>query len=208
MYSQNSNSENVVNFIKRRKNNLRKVFHSKCCLCGFDEVQEALEFHHVNEDEKEFGISGSHNQTKALAAQLEELKKCILVCANCHRGIHQGIYQVPENWQELYDNEVAEQLLQDLEDLKIHKKYYCQECGKEISKGSNYCVECGHKAQRICERPDRETLKQLIREKPFTQIAYQYGVTDNAIKKWCDAENLPRKKKDIKSYSDEEWELI
>jgi len=36
MYSQNSNSEVVVNHIKKRKRDLIKVFHSKCCICGFD----------------------------------------------------------------------------------------------------------------------------------------------------------------------------
>ena len=62
--------------------------------------------------------------------------------------------------------------------------------------------------QRMVERPSREELKQLIRTTPFTTIAKQYGVTDNAIRKWCDFENLPRTKKEINSYSDEEWELI
>jgi hypothetical protein len=35
-----------------------------------------------------------------------------------------------------------------------------------------------------------------------------FGVTDNTIRKWCDAENLPRKATDIKQYSDTEWEKI
>lgn len=61
MYSKNSNSETVVNFIKRRKSDLRSIFHSRCCLCGFNEVQEALEFHHVDPKEKEFNISGHKN---------------------------------------------------------------------------------------------------------------------------------------------------
>ena len=54
----------------------------------------------------------------------------------------------------------------------------------------------------------REQLKQLIRQIPFTTIAKQYSVTDNAIRKWCDNYNLPRTKKEINSYSDEIWELI
>lgn len=54
----------------------------------------------------------------------------------------------------------------------------------------------------------REELKKLIRTTPFTTIGKQYGVTDNAVRKWCDKYNLPRKVKEIKSYSDEEWELI
>lgn len=61
---------------------------------------------------------------------------------------------------------------------------------------------------RTIERPSRDELKKLIRTKPFTQIAEIYGVSDNAIRKWCDFEKLPRKKKDINSYSDEEWEKI
>ena len=35
------------------------------------------------------------------------MKKCILVCANCHRGIHNGYLEIPQNWQELYDDEIA-----------------------------------------------------------------------------------------------------
>ena len=55
---------------------------------------------------------------------------------------------------------------------------------------------------------NRETLKKLIRTKPFTKIGEQYQVSDNAIRKWCIKFNLPSKKKDINSYSDEEWENI
>ena len=204
MYSQNSNSETVVNFIKRRKANLRSVFHSKCCLCGFNEVQEALEFHHVNPEEKEFSIGGSNNQTKALKPQLEEIKKCILVCSNCHKGIHQNIYQVPDNWKEFYDDEIAKKLLKDLE----RKKFYCKKCGTEISRWAQYCIKCGHQIQQKCDRPDRETLKKLIRTLPFTQIAIRFGVTDNAIRKWCDAYKLPRKKSEINNYTEQEWEKI
>lgn len=48
---------------------------------------------------------------------------------------------------------------------------------------------------RTVDRPSRDELKQLIRTKPFLQIGKMYGVSDNAIRKWCDFENLPRKKK-------------
>ena len=50
--------------------------------------------------------------------------------------------------------------------------------------------------------------KRLVRTLPFTTIAAIYDVTDNAIRRWCDAENIPRKKKDINAYSDEEWAKI
>ena len=42
----------------------------------------------------------------------------------------------------------------------------------------------------------------------FTAIGKKYNVSDNAVRKWCDKYNLPRKASEIKKYSDEEWELI
>ena len=54
----------------------------------------------------------------------------------------------------------------------------------------------------------RDELKQLIRTTPFTTIAKQFDVSDNAIRKWCDKYSLPRHSREIKHYSDEEWELI
>lgn len=90
----------------------------------------------------------------------------------------------------------------------IAKKYYCQDCGKEISKNSVRCVECNSKHSIIPLEQmlvTRDELKQLIRTTPFTQIGKKYGVTDNAVRKWCDKYNLPRKVTDIKKYSDEDW---
>ena len=84
-------------------------------------------------------------------------------------------------------------------------------CGKEISNGAIRCRECQDKSRQIKieDLPvTREELKNLIRTTPFTQIGIKYYVSDNAIKKWCDKFNLPRRKKDINSYSDEEWEKI
>lgn len=84
----------------------------------------------------------------------------------------------------------------------------CLDCGKIITKSSLRCQECYAKTQRRTERPEREELKQLIRFNSFEALSKQFGVNGNAIRKWCDRYNLPRKKCDIKRYSDEEWALI
>ena len=198
-----SNSATVIEFVKRRKENLIKVFDSKCCICGFDKWQSALEFHHVNPEEKDFSLT-TNSTTKAIEKQLAEMKKCILVCSNCHRGIHSNILTVPENWKDFYNDDIAQQLIEDTQ----AKKYYCITCGKEKSKNGIYCAECAKKFQRKTDRPDRETLKYLIRNKPFKQIGLDYNVSDNAVRKWCIPYNLPNTKKEINSYTDEEWENI
>ena len=61
----------------------------KCEICGYNKCIDALEFHHLNPNEKEFTIaqycaSNHSDYDKAKA----EVDKCILVCANCHREIH------------------------------------------------------------------------------------------------------------------------
>lgn len=88
------------------------------------------------------------------------------------------------------------------------KKYFCEKCGKEIIKGSKFCIECSNVERRIVDRPSREELKQLIRIKPFTHIGKIFKVSDNAIRKWCITYNLPKTKKEINSYSDEDWNNI
>lgn len=92
---------------------------------------------------------------------------------------------------------------------KEKKKNYCCSCGKEIHKNkTGLCQNCYKETLRKVERPSREKLKILIRENSFSQIGKQYFVSDKTICKWCIYYNLPSKKKEINSYTDEEWELI
>lgn len=57
----------------------------KCEKCGYDKCIAALEFHHVDRTTKEFRLSKSFLSKEKL---ISELKKCILLCSNCHREIH------------------------------------------------------------------------------------------------------------------------
>lgn len=61
----------------------------KCFNCGYSKCNDALEFHHIDGNTKEFGISDG--QTRKWERVEKELDKCVLVCANCHREIHAGI---------------------------------------------------------------------------------------------------------------------
>ena len=51
----------------------------------------------------------------------------------------------------------------------------------------------------------REDLKSLIRTKSFSEIGRMFGVSDNAIRRWCVKYNLPSRTKDIKIISDVDW---
>jgi len=67
---------------------------------------------------------------------------------------------------------------------RIKKRYYC-ECGKSMTIGAKKCILCSGESRRIVIRPDKSELEKLIWEKPLTEIGKQFGVSDNAIRKWC-----------------------
>lgn len=71
----------------------------KCECCGYDKCVSALEFHHLDSSTKEFGI-GQNGYTRSWDKNKEELDKCILVCANCHREIHCGLVKLQEKKDE------------------------------------------------------------------------------------------------------------
>ena len=196
----------TTEYRKRRKLNLIKVSGSQCNLCGYHKSINALEFHHIDASQKDYGIA-SKGTCHDLENDLAEIKKCILVCANCHREIHDGDYTMDELWKlQQYSEEIANELRQEKISNTSKTLYYCLECGKLITNNKTcLCLECVRKQQRVCDRPTREELKNLIRQEPFTVIAKNYGVSDNAIRKWCIGYNLPSKKQDIVKYSNSQW---
>jgi predicted HNH restriction endonuclease len=86
-------SRNVTQYRRNIKKRLIELHGGKCTQCGYDKCQEALEFHHLDPSQKDFGLGKKglcHTWPKAKA----EAEKCILVCSNCHREIHAGLIQV------------------------------------------------------------------------------------------------------------------
>lgn len=65
---------------------LKDHYGGKCMICGYNKCLDALDFHHLETDKKEFSIREKRNAS--WDKLIEETKKCIMVCANCHREIH------------------------------------------------------------------------------------------------------------------------
>lgn len=60
----------------------------KCSNCGYDKCLGALDFHHLDPSEKEFSIHRALSNHWGWDRVETELKKCIILCANCHREVH------------------------------------------------------------------------------------------------------------------------
>ncbi len=91
--------EYLIQAVSKRRKRLKemalKYKGGKCILCGYNRCSSALDFHHIHAKSKEFGVS-LDGLTRSWERIKNELDKCILVCANCHREIHAGILQLSE----------------------------------------------------------------------------------------------------------------
>ncbi len=86
-----SKSVAVIEWRKRTKLKLVEYKGGKCQICGYNKSLNALHFHHLNPNEKDFSISGKSLSFEKLKSEVD---KCILVCSNCHSEIHEGIIKL------------------------------------------------------------------------------------------------------------------
>ena len=80
-------SHNRKKFKDRKIEILNALGIKSCSKCGYNRYIGALHFHHIDGD-KDFNISKNY----PISVSLEEAKKCIVLCANCHHEEHGGIY--------------------------------------------------------------------------------------------------------------------
>lgn len=162
----------------------KQYIEYKCDLCGnsgeWNGQPLVLQLDHIDGD--------NHNNT------IDNLR---WLCPNCHSQTDTFCGKQKEK------NKLTKNGIADSKTIK-----YCKNCGEVISNQADLCKKCYHLNRRIVKRPSREELKQKIRNQSFTQIGKEYGVSDNTVRKWCDAYSLPRKVSKIKKYSEKEWELI
>lgn len=69
-----------------------------CVMCGYDRSKKALEFHHIIPETKEFAISNALNRPGKYTDEMvkKEIEKCVVLCSNCHRELHDGLISLSE----------------------------------------------------------------------------------------------------------------
>ena len=85
-----THAENLTAKRRAIKKMLIEYKGGKCSRCGYNKCMRALEFHHLNPTEKDFGISYQLN--RSVPKLKEEADKCILLCSNCHAEVHQELF--------------------------------------------------------------------------------------------------------------------
>jgi len=83
-------SEAVVRRRRKVKMILVDEAGGRCARCGYDRSPAALQSHHVDPETKRIALS-ARGIAYALDTVREEAKKCVLLCANCHAEVENGV---------------------------------------------------------------------------------------------------------------------
>lgn len=172
-------SDKVKRWRKNCKARIITAFGGKCCVCGYDKCQRSLALHHIDPNEKDFSFGQIRANPKNWSNLVEELRKCVLVCHNCHCEIHENLIDVPSNAPRFNENfadyKSLEEKIEELTPCLICNKMkpaYLKNCSYECSAKSKYKVDW-----------DSINLQEELKTKSIVKLAEELGCSDGAIHK-------------------------
>lgn len=84
--------------VTRRRRNMKEILIAeaggRCIVCGYDRHPCALAFHHLDPLTKQMPVSAG-GVSYALETLRSEAHKCVLLCANCHAEVENGVLALP-----------------------------------------------------------------------------------------------------------------
>lgn len=151
-----------------------------CCICGYNKCQSSLVLHHLDPDKKDFAISSIRANPKNWFSIVEELRKCVMLCHNCHCEVHEGLSFVPNNAPK-FDEEYLE--YRKIESIKDGKLTPCLVCGKLKPSFQKTCSKSCSARLRFKVDWDNIDLQKELKSKSILQLAKELGCSDGAIHK-------------------------
>jgi hypothetical protein len=128
-----------------RQNTKQRIVESmggKCQLCGYARCNDALELHHIDPSQKDFTMGGIRANPIAWARIVVELRKCVLLCANCHREVEAGHISLPETATSSFNEEFVEYTLGVSPRSRNVFEASCRYCGNSMPSYSSLHTFC------------------------------------------------------------------
>ncbi len=170
-------SEAVKKWRKNSKERIIEAMGGKCIICGYNKCTASLSLHHLDPNKKELSFGAIRANPRAWQKIVKELRKCILVCNNCHGEIHWGLTTIPENFL-TFNEEFSE-----YRELKKEKIHPCPVCGKDALYHNKYCsLNCSGKDRWRVDW-NSINLEEEIKNRTMVSIAEQLGCSDNSVRK-------------------------
>lgn len=171
-------SDHVKKWRSATKERIVESMGGKCQICGYSKCAQSLDLHHKNPAEKEFGMGSIRGNPKSWVKIVIELRKCALICRNCHGEFHAGITKIPEN-AAVFNEEYADYLTKQREELWD----LCPVCGKKKRTRSLYCsLSCaGIGGGKVNWK--NVDLIELLKTKNKSQVADDLGISEAAVRK-------------------------
>ena len=181
MKEQKNTYEYQVMRALKRKFYLISLRGGKCENCGYNKNLSAFDFHHKNPETKKFQLDQRSLSNSSMKSIMEEFEKCEVLCANCHREHHSPDLVIEDIKEKIlnFDERKSKWI-----EIREEKKYFCEDCGCEISQWGTKCKDCHHKSQRKTVRPDLKVLKEESKIYGYEWAGRKYNVTGKTIKKW------------------------
>ena len=175
-------SKNANSYDAQKQRGLKRKWEivqergGKCEKCGYNINLSAIEFHHLDPSQKDFQLDMRSLSNTSLETLKEELSKCIMICANCHRELH--------NPDLSWDN--VPELLKDVNktSFKNPSGDVCPVCGNRFPKsnGKTFCSpECRQKSKGY---PDISEIREQYRILgTWEKVATYFGISRKIIRK-------------------------
>ena len=77
--------------------------------------------------------------------------------------------------------------------LSKAKAFVCESCGAPVVRRAKtgLCKKCYYNIS-AAHIPPKDVLYNLLKEHSFVYVGRMYGVSDNAVRNWCDKYNIPK----------------
>lgn len=184
---------------KKLKKDLVEYKGGKCEKCGYNKCVAAMDFHHKDPKEKNFGLSSNGN-TQSWKKLTREADKCLLLCSNCHRELHEELNGYKDTRTDIRKQTYKTIKKESAPSRKKHPKQYnkCKTCNIETY-NKYYCSDkCSKLAKRKVDRPNKDQLIDILKNNNWTKTAKLFGVTDNAVRKWAKQYGVNTNRKQLK----------
>lgn len=160
----------------RRKTKLLLIAGNCCSICGYNKNYASLSFHHQDPKLKSFNLDARSIGNRSWESIINEFKKCVLLCLNCHSELHNPQCEV--NIKKVYVSQLEKNILYS---------NFCCDCGKEINSKSTRCHKCStqHRINNDVSKinwPPTDEILKLLEEYSYIAVGKMLGVSDNAIR--------------------------